>query len=130
MSDQTRAGAVIYAKDLPGVSAFYSGAIGLDVAQRADDHVLLSAPGFDLTVVAIPAHIAGTIEIEVPPSRREETPIKLIFPVTSVRTVRAAAARYGGEIDPPEREWVYRGTLVCDGHDPEGNVIQLREWSS
>ena len=26
-----------------------------------------------------------------------------------------------------EREWEFDGDRVCDGHDPEGNVLQLRE---
>lgn len=130
MSDEIRAGAVLYAKDLPRVSDFYAGAIGLAVTHRDRDHVLLTGRALDLVVQAIPAHIAEAIEITTPPARREETPIKLIFPVASISAVRAAAARFGGEIDPPEREWRYRGTRVCDGHDPEGNVIQLGEPAS
>jgi len=26
-----------------------------------------------------------------------------------------------------EREWELRGANVCDGHDPEGNIFQLRQ---
>jgi hypothetical protein len=26
-----------------------------------------------------------------------------------------------------EREWEFEGAKVCDGHDPEGNVFQLRQ---
>ena len=28
-------------------------------------------------------------------------------------------------IDPAEREWSFQGYVRCDGHDPEGNVIQV-----
>ena len=129
MSDQTHSGAVLYAKDLPRVSDFYASVVGLTVTHREGDHVLLAGRALDLVKQAIPASIADAIEITTPPTRREETPIKLIFPVASISAVREAAARYGGEIDPPHREWRYRGSRVCDGHDPEGNVIQLRESS-
>jgi hypothetical protein len=33
----------------------------------------------------------------------------------------------GGQVDPAEREWNDQGCLVCDGHDPEGNVVQFRQ---
>jgi hypothetical protein len=28
---------------------------------------------------------------------------------------------------PAEQEWSFQGSTVCDGFDPEGNVIQFRE---
>ena len=39
----------------------------------------------------------------------------------------ALADGLGGLVDPPEREWTAGGLRACDGHDPEGNVLQLRE---
>jgi hypothetical protein len=33
----------------------------------------------------------------------------------------------GGELNPPDKEFAARGFRACDGHDPEGNVLQLRE---
>ena len=41
--------------------------------------------------------------------------------------VLESAARHGGALDPTAREWQFQSQRVCDGHDPEGNVIQLRE---
>ena len=29
--------------------------------------------------------------------------------------------------NPPEKEWHFQGQRVCDGCDPEGNMIQVRE---
>ncbi len=34
---------------------------------------------------------------------------------------------HGGEVFPPEREWNFQGYRVCDGMDPEGNVVQFRQ---
>jgi hypothetical protein len=76
---------------------------------------------------AIPPDIAASFEITRPPVRREETPVKLVFLVTSIRAARALAIAHGGQVDPIEREWVFGTYRVCDGHDPEGNVIQLRQ---
>jgi len=30
-------------------------------------------------------------------------------------------------MEPADREWSFNGVTVCDGVDPEGNVIQFRE---
>jgi predicted enzyme related to lactoylglutathione lyase len=120
-------GAVLYAKDLPRVSAFYVQVLGLELAHETGDFVVLKAGGYRLTVVEIPEHIARDIHITTPPARREDTPIKLVFSVESLQAARAKVAALGGELNPPEREWEDDGELVCDGHDPEGNVLQLRQ---
>jgi catechol 2,3-dioxygenase-like lactoylglutathione lyase family enzyme len=127
MSDQPDTGAIVYAKDLARVGAFYAGVPGFRVAHSEPDHVVLESPALQLVIVAIPEHIAESIAVADPPVRRTDTPIKLVFPVPSIEAVRAAAASRGGELDPPEREWQFQGFRVCDGHDPEGNVVQFRE---
>jgi len=124
---QERAGAVVYAKDLARVSAFYASVPGFAVMHAEPDHVVLESPALQLVIVAIPEHIAATIEVADPPVRRTDTPIKLGFTVASIKDVRAAAAARGGHLDTPEHEWQYQGFRVCDGHDPEGNVVQFRE---
>jgi hypothetical protein len=30
-------------------------------------------------------------------------------------------------LNPTDKEWRFQGFKVCDGLDPEGNVIQFRE---
>jgi hypothetical protein len=30
-------------------------------------------------------------------------------------------------LESADREWSFNGVTVCDGLDPEGNVIQFRE---
>jgi predicted enzyme related to lactoylglutathione lyase len=80
--------------------------------------------------VAIPARIAAHIEIATPPLLREDTPIKLVFVVHSIAAARSVAPVHGGELNPPDTDWDLHGGRVCDGQDPEGNVIQLRERTS
>ena len=124
---QEKPGAVVYARDLSRVSAFYAGVPGFAVNHSEGDHVVLESPALQLVIVAIPEHIAATIDVAEPPFRRTETPIKLVLAVASIQEMRAMAESRGGQLDAPEREWQFQGFRVCDGHDPEGNVVQFRE---
>lgn len=121
------AGAVLYARDMGRLAAFYSAVAGLNEVQREHDFAVLENGGNQITIVAIPERIASKVDIASPPRRREETPIKLFFAVPRLDAARKTIAGLGGALDPPEREWQFRGWRVCDGHDPEGNVFQLRE---
>lgn len=58
---------------------------------------------------------------------REDSYVKLCLPVVSIAAARSLAAANGGAIKSSEHEWEARGFRACDGHDPEGNVIQVRE---
>jgi hypothetical protein len=120
-------GAVLYAKEVAKLSAFYVETAGLAVTRTEADHTVLESPVFQLVLLAIPAKLAATIEVASPPVLRENTPIKLVFPVASLQAARAAAARLGGGLKPAEREWKFQTIRVCDGHDPEGNIVQFRE---
>lgn len=120
-------GATVYAKQLDRVSIFYAKVCGLSTTLREGDYVVLEKGSFQLVVIRIPDRIANTFQIASPPVRREDTAIKLVFVVESIAGSRAAAVELGGVIDSVEREWEFQGMRVCDGHDPEGNVIQVRE---
>jgi uncharacterized protein YjbI with pentapeptide repeats len=124
---QPRPAAVVYAKHLAGLQRFYAAVGGLAVTQAEADHVVLESPAFELVLVAMPAAIADRTVLAQPPERREDTPIKLVFPCDDIARIRALAASLGGALNPPGREWSWRGQLTCDGHDPEGNVLQFRQ---
>jgi len=127
MSYRSKAAAVIYAKDLLRVSKFYQDVIGFEEVHFEEDHVIIESPMVQLVILTIPEIIAKEIEITNPPVRRTETPIKLVFFVPDMESVRQAVVELGGALDPVEAEWQFQGHTVCDGHDPEGNVIQFRE---
>jgi len=120
-------GAVLYAKDLGRVSEFYAAVAAMAVTESASGHVTMESNGFQLVVVAVPRHIAATIHVQSPPIRREATPIKLIFFVQSIEAAAAKVAQLGGQMNPAEQSWQFQGAAVLDGHDPEGNVFQLRQ---
>lgn len=119
--------AILYAKNLASLREFYASVVALELAHLGEDQVDLCSSAGLLTILAVPEHIARTIEITSPPERRTETPIKLVFSVPSISTSRGLAVALGGLIDTPEQEWEWDGFRICDGHDPEGNVFQVRE---
>ena len=120
------AGLVIYALDPSRVAAFYEQAAGLLVTESTDEHVVLESAAFQVVVLRVPAEVAAGIEVTEPPQRRKDMALKPALTVRNLAAARSAAARTGGSLDPPEREWPWQGWTVCDGHDPEGNVVQLR----
>ena len=127
MAQPFSAGAIVYAKDIHRLARFYAAVADLEVMHEVDDHIVLESETVELVVVAIPAATAARIVITTPPQRRENTAFKLAFAVPSLAQAREAAAATGGELNPPGKEWRFQGLRVCDGCDPEGNMIQLRE---
>jgi predicted enzyme related to lactoylglutathione lyase len=125
MAAPAPAGALIYAKDLARLSAFYQQLLGMTVRHADDEYHVLDSPGTQLIVHAIPPVIAETFEITVPPVLREEAAIKLFFTVPSLASAGRRARALGGEVF--EEEWEGPGFRVRNAHDPEGNILQLRE---
>lgn len=128
MTAPLAAAAVVYALDLQRMTAFYAGVTGLPVVISEPEHAVLRSGDFELTVVQISPEFASDIEITTPPERRSSTAIKVAFIVSSIAAVRTTAATLGGQVDGVEHEWSLHDYLISDGHDPEGNVIQLREY--
>ncbi|MDE3071659.1 MAG: VOC family protein [Pseudomonadota bacterium] len=127
MKNLPPAAAVLYAKDMAKVGDFYTKVAGLCVTHEEQGHIVLESDAFQLVVVAVPRKLASTIHVAEPPQRRENTVVKLVFPVASIAAAREAAQAHGGQVDFPGREWLFQGSRVCDGQDPEGNVVQFRE---
>ena len=127
MANPFTAGAIVYAKDIQRLARFYAEVADLEVMHEVDDHIVLESETHELVIVAIPAATAARIVITSPPARRENTAFKLSFAVASLAEAREAAKAAGGELNAPDKEWDFQGLRVCDGCDPEGNMIQLRE---
>lgn len=127
MSNVHKSGAVLFAKDPQRVAAFYQELAGMKVTHSGTDVIVLESTAQQLIVHPIPPRIARGILISTPPKRRIQSAVKLVFAVKSIAAARAAASALGGELNPPERMFEARGFRACDGHDPEGNVVQFRE---
>lgn len=115
---------VIFVDDVARIAAFYQAVVGMNVVHADNDHVVLEVTGFQLTVHALAPPSRDRADLAYP--TREDSYIKLCFPVADLARARSTAARLGGELWPPDREWQARGFRACDGRDPEGNVFQLR----
>ena len=125
-----RQGLVVYAKDKRRVSAFYRKTLGLVATEEQSTHDLLRGPGIELVIHAIPHEYASQISVANPPQVREQTPLKPVFLVESLEAVRLAAEATGGSLQPAHRAWQYNGAIVLDGCDPEGNVVQFRQYDT
>ena len=118
---------VVFVADVQRVSTFYRELASMQVLVQDDSHCVLAIDGFQVTVHALrgePA-VKTTTQGQVP--LRQDSYVKLCLPVPSIALARTVAERCGGAIKSPDSEWEARGFRACDGHDPEGNVIQVRE---
>lgn len=120
-------GLVVFAKNVKRVSAFYQGTLGLAVEESDSSHDLLRGHGYEVVVHAIPRKLAAGIAIDKPPQPRQETPFKPTFVVDSLAAVRVAAEATGGYLKPEAGAWRFRGHVVLDGWDPEGNIVQFKQ---
>src|SRR5258708_37395344 len=98
----------------------------MSIAYSGDDRVVLDSEHFQLVVHAIPQ----SIEVSDPPKIRENASIKLFLPEVSIADAREMARTLAGMLGPKANEWGADGFRACDGYDPEGNVIQVREPAS
>ena len=119
--------AVLFARDVQKVSAFYSKALGMTRVSGDESHVILNCGGFELVVHQIPRHIADEPAIESPPERRVWAAIRLSLPVSRIEDCRRLARMHGGELDDAPPEWADSTANVFLGYDPEGNVFKVSE---
>lgn len=121
-------GCVIFAKDIRVMSDFYKAVLDMDVVESAKSHEVLSNGSIELVVHGIPQKIASSITIDNPPVKRANTAIKPAFLVSSLDAVRNACKGTNGGLKPKSGIWKIRGAQVLDGWDPEGNVIQFKQF--
>lgn len=122
-------GCVIFAKDIQTMSVFYQSVLNMKPVEEEKSHHVLSNGVIELVIHGIPKKIADIISIKTPPDIREATAIKPAFVVESLEHVRRACEETNGGIKPVENTWTIRGAQVIDGWDPEGNVIQFKQFS-
>ena len=118
---------VLFVANVERVASFYKAVGAMQSVAGDSDHVVLETEGFQLVV----HQLSGEPEpIHDSPDKvrvREDSYSKLCLPVQSISAARSLAASFGGFVKPAQHEWQARGFRACDGNDPEGNVIQVRE---
>lgn len=120
-------GAVLYAKDLEPLAAFYVALGGALVDMEEGEFAVIGHPDNALTIVQAPEKIASQIVLEKPPVPRSETPFKPVVSVHSLEEATRALAAHGGRTHPDSMQWTFRNSLIQDIIDPEGNIVQLRQ---
>lgn len=125
MPAPARAGVFIYAKEPKRLAAYYQSVLGMAIAHRADQMVVLSSPDLQLVVHSMPPHVDSQVVITSPPQLRDSAAIKFFCTVPSLATADAAARALGGRVFP--EQWQGPGFVVRNACDPEGNIFQLRE---
>ncbi|MBN6104747.1 hypothetical protein JR064_21520 [Xanthomonas sp. CFBP 8703] len=116
---------VIYARNIEWVAEFYRKTLSLDLVEQDDAFVVVGNAHYEIAVVRMagdraPAPAPGPLHV------RAGTPIKCSFLVESLEHARSAAESCGGAFKPLASAWRWRDQLHLDGHDPEGNVVQVR----
>lgn len=120
-------GLVVFAKSKKVVSTFYQQTLGLTVQESEPTHDLLLNASYELVVHAISKAYADSIDIESPPVPRDECAMKPTFVVDDLERVRSAVKQTGGHLKPLKQAWRFRGMIVLDGWDPEGNIVQFKQ---
>ena len=121
--------AVVFVSNVARMTRFYRELASMAVVHEDGDHAVLEVEGFQLVIHALrgaPDPVSGG---GGPVHVRRDSYLKVCLPVASIAAARTVAAQLGGAIQPPDKEWLSRerGFRACDGHDPEGNVVQVRE---
>ncbi|MEC8080978.1 MAG: hypothetical protein VX148_05795 [Pseudomonadota bacterium] len=117
-----KTGLVIYAASVHHLAGFYAHVLELEVKEMETDYALLADDDFELVLLAteVSRSIAKTYVA------REATPIKPVFFVgASLEVLKDRVAAKGGALYQT-KVWEFGGRQVCDGHDCEGNIFQLR----
>ena len=116
---------VLFVADVAQMTTFYAQIAQMSVLHQESGHAVLAIDGLELVIHSLPPAAIGAPV--VPVVVRDDAYAKLCLPVRSIAEARDDAQRHGGAIASPKKEWEARGFRACDGHDPEGNVIQVRE---
>lgn len=117
---------VIFVADVQRVAEFYRELASMTIEVEDSAHVVLDIEGFQLVIHLLHGEPA-VVDVAKAVHAREDSYLKVCLPVASIDAARVTAAAKGGAIKSRDHEWTARGFRACDGHDPEGNIIQVRE---
>jgi predicted enzyme related to lactoylglutathione lyase len=118
---------VLFAADVPSITEFYRSVADMSFVSGDASHSVLELEYLQLVVHAVGGRRKPILGAGKRPKIRRDANLKVCLPVSSIESARTRAASLGGRLHSPDREWEARGFRACDGHDPEGNVFQVRE---
>lgn len=117
MAGPAKSGVIVYAKDVAQLARFYIEMFGMVMGRETAEFISLENEAMSLVIHVPPVTI---------PAANFNT-VKLFMTVDSLEDARRAAIELGGEALPGE--WANPVFKVCNIADPEGNHIQIREFT-
>ena len=115
---------VLYAHDHAALARFYATVLRLGTLEEETGYVRLGSAAVEIVVIQAPPGAGRAGAVGRP---RTETPIKPAFLVDDIEALRPVIAAAGGALRPAADAWDWSGARHLDGHDPEGNIFQLRQ---
>jgi predicted enzyme related to lactoylglutathione lyase len=115
---------VVFSVDVHRSAAFYEAVLEMTPTSESSGDIRLLNDREEVLIHSIPARIAKTIEIRIPPEPRDRSALKPVFNVGSLETALNEVRTMGGVVT--DRTFSIDGLRRHDVLDPDGNVIQLR----
>ena len=117
MRTSQKCGVIVYSKNIESLSRFYIEMFDMDLLRRTDDLVSIGSEEFNIVVHVPP--------IEIP--EQNFNTVKIFLTVESHEKAKCKATELGGKA--LDGEWSNPIFKVCNIADPEGNHIQIREFT-
>lgn len=115
-------GLVLYSNSIEDLACFYAQVFQFSRADTDDSYIRLTHPAAEIVILQAASQYQ-TVSTEP----RESTPIKPVFFTDKpIATMRKLVISSGGSLKPIQVEWLFHQYVVCDGHDLEGNIFQVR----
>ena len=115
-------GLVIYAQDLKKLALFYAEALEFNQQDFDDQYIRLTNGDAEIVILQVAEDYKTTQT-----SPRYSSAIKpVLFVHQPLSDIRKSVKSYGGFLKAEDCEWQFNHMNVCDGHDPEGNIFQIR----
>ncbi|CAA0090555.1 Uncharacterised protein [BD1-7 clade bacterium] len=117
MSTPSSSGVIVYSKNIKNLSQFYIEMFDMAMVRETDDFISIGSDEFNIVVHVPP--------IEIP--EHNFNTVKIFLTVENHERARDKAVKLGGKA--LDGEWSNPVFKVCNIADPEGNHIQIREFT-
>lgn len=117
MSAPPKSGVIVYSNNPKRLSDFYIGMFDMTLLRETDDFISVGNDAFNIVIHTPP--------IEIPEPNFNT--VKIFLTVDSHEKAKSRALELGGEV--LEGVWSNPVFKVCNIADPEGNHIQIREFT-
>ena len=115
---------VVFSSNIQRLAVFYEIVLDAKPLNEPSGDIRLVNDRDEVLIHSIPKETAKDIEINSPPTPRENSPLKPVFDVVSLEHALGGVEAMGGVVT--SRGFTLDGLTRRDVLDPDGNIIQLR----